>query len=506
MAENLAPDDVNLDRSRPFWWRRLTDCDPISLEPLRRLRVEPFELAASEETSHSYFFDARLLASYLVSSGSFAHPISRRELTRDDCVRLDAHLRKHRLGKACVEHAWENKEDYKRQNAATSQVRDIQAEATELLRAFYAASGHDSGALRGGGRGGRGRGFGRGGGGGGEEAAARHDYVDEEEFVESVPLGGAQISSAADFPSLGDASVPPPAAATPLQASWLGRGGGGLSPAASGVDLANAEAFPSLGGAGRGGGAPLSAGGWGGRGGAALRQPAAAPAGGASLAAFAGAQGGREPPAVDSAEAFPSLGGGPAPRPSSSAAGVGGWSRAVASAAPAPPPTMAQTAFASAEPPPSIDSAEAFPTLGAAMRSGVPPARRLDRDELVRRNRSLQAALSGSLAGEGRERGMGLFKVASLAFQRGASDATAYIAAFVHVFGNEAALVHLPELIALCPDAPKQADLGRAFDVFRAERLAERGAAVERSAAGVGTFGRGGRSNGWGRGGRRGGG
>ncbi|EOD24519.1 hypothetical protein EMIHUDRAFT_206484 [Emiliania huxleyi CCMP1516] len=332
--------------------KKLTDCDPISLEPLRRLRVEPFELAASEETSHSYFFDARLLASYLVSSGSFAHPISRRELTRDDCVRLDAHLRKHRLGKACVEHAWENKEDYKRQNAATSQ----------------------------------------------------------EEFVESVPLGGAQISSAADFPSLGDAS------------------------------------------------------------------------------------------------AFPSLGGGPAPRPSSSAAGVGGWSRAVASAAPAPPPTMAQTAFASAEPPPSIDSAEAFPTLGAAMRSGVPPARRLDRDELVRRNRSLQAALSGSLAGEGRERGMGLFKVASLAFQRGASDATAYIAAFVHVFGNEAALVHLPELIALCPDAPKQADLGRAFDVFRAERLAERGAAVERSAAGVGTFGRGGRSNGWGRGGRRGGG
>lgn len=48
-SENLVGDSeimVGLDRSKPFWWRRLTDCDPISLEPLRRLRVEPFELTA----------------------------------------------------------------------------------------------------------------------------------------------------------------------------------------------------------------------------------------------------------------------------------------------------------------------------------------------------------------------------------------------------------------------------------------------------------------------------
>ena len=48
-SENLVGDSeimVGLDRSKPFWWHRLTDCDPISLEPLRRLRVEPFELTA----------------------------------------------------------------------------------------------------------------------------------------------------------------------------------------------------------------------------------------------------------------------------------------------------------------------------------------------------------------------------------------------------------------------------------------------------------------------------
>jgi len=117
MSSNLASDTetlAGLDRAKPYWWRRLTDCDPISLEPLRKLRIEPFELTA--DGVRAYFFDARLLASYLVSSGSFTHPISRRELTRDDCRRLDAHLRKHRLGKATVEYAFDHQEDYKKTN------------------------------------------------------------------------------------------------------------------------------------------------------------------------------------------------------------------------------------------------------------------------------------------------------------------------------------------------------------------------------------------------------
>lgn len=94
LMENSLPDTetLSIDRSKPFWWRKLTDCDPISLEPLRRLKVEPFELSA--DGVHAYWFDGRLLATYLVSSGNFSHPISRRELTREDCRRLDTHLRK----------------------------------------------------------------------------------------------------------------------------------------------------------------------------------------------------------------------------------------------------------------------------------------------------------------------------------------------------------------------------------------------------------------------------
>ena len=92
--ENTLPDTdtLRIDQSKPHWWRRLTDCDPISLEPLRRLKVEPFELSA--DGIRSYFFDGRVLSSYLVSTGTFAHPISRRELTRDDCQRLDAHIKR----------------------------------------------------------------------------------------------------------------------------------------------------------------------------------------------------------------------------------------------------------------------------------------------------------------------------------------------------------------------------------------------------------------------------
>ena len=78
--ENSRPDSeslAGLDTQKPFWWRRLTECDPISLEPLKSLRFPPFELGTDE--SHATYFDGRILANYLVSTGSFLHPISRRE-------------------------------------------------------------------------------------------------------------------------------------------------------------------------------------------------------------------------------------------------------------------------------------------------------------------------------------------------------------------------------------------------------------------------------------------
>ena len=104
------------------WWRELAqdESDPISLEPLHKLRHEPFRLPpleavpqtqgsradasapvvapASEDASHASrlaaaaeapcagLFDAKVLAAYLLSTrGQLRHPVSRRSLTRSDC-------------------------------------------------------------------------------------------------------------------------------------------------------------------------------------------------------------------------------------------------------------------------------------------------------------------------------------------------------------------------------------------------------------------------------------
>ena len=74
-------------RSKGQWWRELaaSETDPISLEPLNRLRVEPFEI---DEDGHKMLFDARVLAAYLVSSNVFANPLTRRPLRRETCCLL----------------------------------------------------------------------------------------------------------------------------------------------------------------------------------------------------------------------------------------------------------------------------------------------------------------------------------------------------------------------------------------------------------------------------------
>ena len=87
------------------WWTRelAGECDPISLEPLRSLRYPPFECKADPTLSHgtgSDWFDGVTLAAYLVSTGQFFHPISRRELVREDCASLDEYLVEHGHGEA----------------------------------------------------------------------------------------------------------------------------------------------------------------------------------------------------------------------------------------------------------------------------------------------------------------------------------------------------------------------------------------------------------------------
>ena len=70
-------------KKKDKWWRTSTEVDPISLEPLSELDYPPFELGP-------HLFDGRVLAFYLVSTGTFLNPMSRDELSIDDCTALDA--------------------------------------------------------------------------------------------------------------------------------------------------------------------------------------------------------------------------------------------------------------------------------------------------------------------------------------------------------------------------------------------------------------------------------
>ena len=76
--------------------------DPISLEPLLSLPYAPFELRADPSLvcTDNDWFDGHVLSHYLVSTGTFLHPISRRELTRDECASLDSYLVQHKVTEA----------------------------------------------------------------------------------------------------------------------------------------------------------------------------------------------------------------------------------------------------------------------------------------------------------------------------------------------------------------------------------------------------------------------
>ena len=73
-------------------WKQLPDSiiDPITLEPINELKVEPFKI-------NKHYFDGEALAAYLVASSTFENPLDRKALTRDDCQRLDAHLARNKL-------------------------------------------------------------------------------------------------------------------------------------------------------------------------------------------------------------------------------------------------------------------------------------------------------------------------------------------------------------------------------------------------------------------------
>ncbi|KAL3932482.1 MAG: hypothetical protein SGBAC_010828 [Bacillariaceae sp.] len=100
-----------LGETQDLWWQSALKHDecPITLEPFATLLYPPFCLSANDGQRHTiiqvssnistnkrYYFDGFALASYLVARGIFENPMTRQELTMNDCRRLDEYLKSHR--------------------------------------------------------------------------------------------------------------------------------------------------------------------------------------------------------------------------------------------------------------------------------------------------------------------------------------------------------------------------------------------------------------------------
>ncbi|KAL1507734.1 hypothetical protein AB1Y20_007347 [Prymnesium parvum] len=226
------------------WWvRDLAGYDdPISLDPLRMLRYPPFELRADLALGHgtnSDWFDGKVLATYLISTGNFFHPMSRREVRREECEALDQYLRVHGLGKPAVTEAYDQREAYGSPEGMPpdSRVYALRAEADMLLQALFSAqhTRREEGA-----RSARRRAAG--------EAVVREGnfaLVDDDQRPshatgrEEAAAGREEGGGAAR--TVPGAELSRPAAATPRCASHGSPAGG-----AAAADAAEAESFPAL--------------------------------------------------------------------------------------------------------------------------------------------------------------------------------------------------------------------------------------------------------------------
>uniref|UniRef100_A0A7S3JUB5 ZNF598/HEL2 PAH domain-containing protein n=1 Tax=Aureoumbra lagunensis TaxID=44058 RepID=A0A7S3JUB5_9STRA len=121
------------------WWQKLSDIDPISLEPLSELEYPPFELS-------THYFDGRILAFYLVSTGTFVHPMSREELTLDQCKALDAYLRKNKLKAARVADAFSLQKKINADNSV--QLIEQRRHATAILHGLFGFVRYGGASLR----------------------------------------------------------------------------------------------------------------------------------------------------------------------------------------------------------------------------------------------------------------------------------------------------------------------------------------------------------------------
>eukprot|EP01048_Picozoa_sp_COSAG05_P009022 COSAG05_NODE_715_length_7805_cov_5.098235_6_plen_157_part_00 len=99
---------------------------------------------------------------WFVCAANFTHPVSRRQLLREECVELDTHIRRHRLGRPCLTIAFDHATGETAPatatpaagggagtsrasssrggasiNTAADAVQQHQREASELLRALF---------------------------------------------------------------------------------------------------------------------------------------------------------------------------------------------------------------------------------------------------------------------------------------------------------------------------------------------------------------------------------
>ena len=297
-----APPVVGLSQASlgDRWWGAIEDDDPISMEPIAELKYPPFDLKElpEEEDDESnaqggpgrngggaggagggggrqgearsrgnekkegsesggsgsdvkFWFDGRLLAHWLVSTGTFLHPTTRQPVSRRTCARLDTYLARHRLVKQpavvkmfdlCAPSQGRSSAlpsdeadgatsdgsgDRERRRLAVTTREALRRDASRLLEQFFAGGGDDDDVMQGriSSRSGSGSGSGHGGGLVDDDdgdasladesaAAARRAHARSQRFL---------LHSTLDFPALPVAAPPlpppPPSNNQTLQAS-----------------------------------------------------------------------------------------------------------------------------------------------------------------------------------------------------------------------------------------------------------------------------------------------
>ena len=84
------------------------------------------------------YFDGKILSHYLISSGNFSHPVSRRPLSRNECEALDEYMSRHKLGDAGVTHVFDLKSDTS--DKSRHHLEALQREASDILQSLFSST------------------------------------------------------------------------------------------------------------------------------------------------------------------------------------------------------------------------------------------------------------------------------------------------------------------------------------------------------------------------------